>query len=121
MPGATPKGFTTPLDSDPVADLAGYVRQLAGEIDERVGKHASGKGTITMDGTAMTSVAVAFPSGRFDAVPNVVASVSSPDQPYYAQAVNADLSGFTLRCVNRDGTGTTEPVDVTWHAHQEAN
>lgn len=117
MTGTTTLGYPYPEDSDPVADLALAVRNLAQKVDDNIGVVATGTATVAMGGTANATVAVVFPVGRFTSAPAVATGSNHGNYDAYVESVTA--SGFTMRCKHRTDANTSVNVPVYWIAVQQ--
>lgn len=118
MPSTTDQGYRIPLDADPVADLALAVRNLAQDIDDKLGALAAGQATISVVAAASGSIAVTWPAGRFGGVlaPYVVATVKGTTNVYYATVNNVGVNGCDIKVVHKDGASATNDVVVNWIA-----
>lgn len=116
MPGTTSRGFRYPLDADPVNDGALAVRNLANDVNNKVGVFASGTATVTVSASDSGNVIVTFPAGRFTTPPVVV--VSSTTYGYYAwvDSITATQCRVLLTHVNLTSGSIT--AAVKWIATQ---
>lgn len=117
MTSTTTLGFPMPDDSDPVADLALAVRNLAQKIDDNVGMVACGRGTVNLAAASNGDLNIVFPVGRFigSGVPRVVANTGN--RQYYAVVVGTPTNaGATVRVQHRADSSATVAVDVDWIA-----
>lgn len=120
--GTTPiTGLPWPENTDPVANGAAAIRNLAETLDPRT-PYATALGTATLVFTSSTaaSIAVTFPAGRFTAPPLVfMAQQGTGSSGLYApRALSVTTSGFTV-----SGTlsvAATVNVVIAWHAIQSA-
>lgn len=118
MPSTTTRGFRYPLDSDPVSDGAAAVRNLADDVNSKVGAIARGTSTVTVTASTIGTAAVSFPAGRFTAAPAVVATGNNSSVwMAYVQAVTKDR--FTLGVRQVQGTSTSATVSVHWIAVEQ--
>lgn len=119
MPTTTTLGFPIPNDSDPMADLALAVRNLAQYVDDNVGKVAIGQSTITVTAANTGDLVVNFPAGRFAAgqTPRVVAQVADSSNNFMVHVPVISNTQMTLRAIHRDAASTTTTtVVVNWIA-----
>lgn len=116
--GTTTKGYRYPEPTDPVAQGADAIKNLALDVDARAGAAASG--TVSLTPTALNapvSAAITFPAGRFTVPPNVVTTVVSGNPHQFASGQSGvTAAGFTLYLVQTGGTLTAR--QVAWSAHQ---
>jgi hypothetical protein len=97
--GTTPNGFPYPEPTDPVAQGADAIRDLATAVDTSLRRSAAGTAVLPL-GTAQAvgTVAVTLPAGRFTAPPSVVlgrtsaTSFGALPQLFWAQSVT--ITGF---------------------------
>lgn len=115
MPSTTPHGFRYPLDSDPVSDAAAAVRNLANDVDDKVGAFAAGSVTVVLNPGSNGSAAVTFPLGRFAAAPRVVATVNGTNG-YVASTNSVTATGFNAVVRQINDVSATANVPVTWIA-----
>lgn len=120
MPSTTAKGFRQQDDADPVADLALGIRNLAADVNNKVGLVASGSVTINIGATGTpVSAAVTFPAGLFTAAPDVQVSLSGSTAPQNFSPPSA--AGVTNTGCNIWVTrtaGAAASINVAWTAHQ---
>jgi hypothetical protein len=113
----TAKGYRYPATTDPVAQGATAIQNLATDVDTKAGVFASGQAAIpvTANNTNMT-LTVTFPAGRFTAAPNVAIAPYGGNPSYYFTGVNnVTASGFTAVAFRTAGTGN---INVGWIASQ---
>jgi len=95
----TARGYPYPLSSDPVAQGATAIQNLAQAVNDRAGVAASGTVTIQVT-TANTaaSVSVVFPAGRFTAAPVVLTTLQAGTNPFNnaSNAGNVTANGATI-------------------------
>lgn len=118
MPGTTDLGLRYPLDSDPVADGAQAVRNLAQDVNDYVGVFASGNASIAVTASPDGTDTITFPAGRFTAAPHVVCTARG--DLYYARPGTTTEDDVVIKVIRRDGSSATTSVSVDWIAHQEA-
>lgn len=109
MPSTATNGLVTPLDTDPVADGAKAIRDLAAGIQS-----GSFVADIITQGTVVAvpiTFPVAYPSGS---TPNVILTVgTTAPQSRMVGVTGITNTGFTAQVVN---TGSTADVAVQWIA-----
>lgn len=115
MPGQTPHGFRYPNDSDPVGDIASTTRNLANDVDDRVGAISCGLVSATVSNAATGTATVTFPAGRFLNTPRIVATCASTSV-YNAYISAVDINGATITVRRFDGAVSTASVPVNWIA-----
>lgn len=116
MPNTT-NGYRYPAQSDPVAQGATAIQNLAQDVDSLLGVAARGKATITFSNVASANVAVTFPAGRFTAPPNAIASATGPASTQYIGVVfSTTATGATVSARQYQNTPVTTTVDVAWWA-----
>lgn len=115
---STSSGFRYPAQSDPVAQGATAIQNLANDIEGKVGVFAAGNVTVTMPvvGT-VGSTTVTFPAGRFPVAPTAVFTqnqgITAP-QNYSSGSSAISATGFTCSSVRSTGTGVN--LTVGWLA-----
>ncbi len=116
MPANTTKGYPYPLPTDPVAEGAGAIQDLAEAVDTQLGTRASGTVTVnvTTGGTAANAT-VTFPAGRFTAAPNLVASTGGGNPDVLAASNSPATVTSGIVAAKR---ATAGPVSVAWIASQ---
>lgn len=117
MPSTTTLGYPIPLDSDPVADLALAVRDLAQAVDDNVGKVYAGTTGIDLVAASTGTVVVNFPVGRFSGTPVVTGTATN--QNYYVTVSAISSASVTVRVSHRDGSNATATVNVHLIAVQQ--
>lgn len=117
MPGSTAKGFRYPNDTDPVANGALAVRNLANDVNDKVGLIATGVQAINVAASTTATVNnIALPAGRFTAAPHIVATADSG--AFNVAVQNITTTTFTLVVRHIDAASTTVTVNVHWVAVQ---
>lgn len=107
MPSTSPHGFRYPLDTDPANDGAEAVRNLANDVDDRIGAIAAGADSVALVAANNGTKAITFPAGRFASAPRVVAVATGTSA--YVMGVNSITTAgcnVTVRQIN-DVTATT--------------
>lgn len=118
MTTTTRLGYRQPDDSDTLASLALQIRNLAADIDTKLGAHASGKTTVAVNSSTTGTVAnIAFPAGRFTAAPRVVGCADSGAYNVSVQSITA--ASFTIVVRHIDALSGTTSTDVNWIAVQQ--
>lgn len=113
MPGSTARrGLPYMVDTDPMADVAQSIEDLALALDKTI----RGTATITLAASASGSVAVTFPAGLFSAAPIVTATVIRAAHFYIVSADSITSSGMTLRVQHANSTSFSTSVVVHWTA-----
>lgn len=120
MPNTT-KGFPYPSASDPAAEGAAAIEDLAEAVDTHLGRMAAGSvGGLTLGAAGTTTAAVSFPVGRFTSAPVVVCTITSgypaagTAQNAFAWASSVTASGFTMNYRR----GAADTGVVSWVAVQ---
>lgn len=119
MPGTTTHGFRYPSDTDPVNDGAEAVRNLANDVDDRVGAFACGSVVVAVAAATNASAAVVFPAGRFAAAPRVVATINGA-LLYGASTSAITAAGCNIHVRHLDNTSATVNVTVHWIAMDQS-
>ncbi|WP_408898639.1 hypothetical protein ACJ5H2_05900 [Nocardioides sp. R1-1] len=120
MSGTTSRGFRYPDDTDPVNDGALAVRNLANDVNTKVGAHASGSVNVSVpagDSSGSGSVIVAFPVGRFTAAPRVVVSSTTFGYVAWVDQITATQCRVLLTHINATPGAITAAVQ--WIAVQQ--
>lgn len=118
MASSTALGFRYPTASDPVANGAQAVQNLAQDIDDTVGRIATGTATVTLSSsnTGVTAV-IDFPAGRFTSAPKV--TLGSNAQGFVWNKVSATATQLTLRVSTTNGGTSSTTVSCDWIAVQQ--
>jgi hypothetical protein len=112
---STANGYRYPAASDPVAQGATAIQNLAQDVDDLNGRGAFGKVDIVGTGTTSATVSVTFPAGRFTQPPSVVASCAN--SLYYASPGGpVTASGMSLSIRRGDQATFTATVNTAWIA-----
>lgn len=118
MPSTTTRGFRYPLDSDPVSDGAAAVRNLADDVNAKVGAVAAGSAIVPVNASTTGTADVTFPAGRFSSAPRMTASpVGTSVYQVYLSAITATQATLTVR--RFDNASSTANVTINWIAVQQ--
>lgn len=116
MPDLTNKGYRYPLDSDPAADGAQSIRNLAADVNDNAGMLKSAVDSVhVVAGNDTGSVGILFAGVAFPSSPRVVATSAGPN--FRARVGNVTAGGFTLYAQRMAGAGDAD-VDIHWIAHR---
>lgn len=115
--GTTTKGYRYPETTDPVAQGATAIKNLATDVDTKASVSAAGTAVITVTANnANMTTSVTFPAGRFSATPAVAIAAYGSNCSYYSTGVNnVTVNGFTAIAFRTAGTGN---ISVGWVATQ---
>jgi hypothetical protein len=112
----TARGYPYPLSSDPVAQGATAIQNLAQAVNDKVGAAAMGTAVCALSASNIsTATTVVFPAGRFTAVPLMFASSV---QSLYAASVSSAVTttSGTVYARRIDGTSVTANININWSA-----
>lgn len=120
MPATTPKGFPYPLGTDRVTDGDDAIHNLATAVDTTVGVMAAGTMTTAVPTALNTpvSTALTFPAGRFNATPQVMASLSGSAVNAFAPLGVTGVSPTGCVIWYSKSSGGLAAVNVLWMAIQ---
>lgn len=112
----TPHGYPYPVGTDRVMDGDDVIHALATAVDTQLGVTASGVATIPVTAVnTVTTIAVTFPAGRFNAAPFVFTTPPVVQPSWYSTSVSAvTATGFTLYGFRNNGTAA---FPCQWFAH----
>lgn len=111
MPDSTPNYYRFPLDSDPLADLAATVQQLANMIPLVQGGDVS----VSVPATTAQPVTITFPV-EFSAAPELVGATLRVTNPS-GRGVSVGTptkTGMTIYIYNPGASAVT--LSARWHA-----
>ncbi len=117
MPSNTSRGFPYPLSSEPLSAIATAIQNLAVAVNTRVGAVASGVANVPVTSSAIGTLNITFPAGRFTAPPVVTACAQNSVYNGMVNAVTA--TGCTVAARRLDGGSATLTVPVSWIAVQQ--
>lgn len=115
MPATNAFGLPYPLPTDPVADGATAILNLADAVGARL-RIASGTLTVPVTDGVGGPVSVTFPANRFSQVPHTV--VSSQDSWYNAISTAITTTGFSVNVRRLDPATVAPNIGVRWVAIQ---
>lgn len=101
--------------------MALAIRNLAADVDTKLGARASGSVNVTVAaGNNSGDATVAFPAGRFTAAPILIPVVVGTNA-FYAIRVASGLTKDSgqVRVVQRDGVAGAATIQVDWVAMQQ--
>lgn len=111
--GTTPQGLPYPEPTDPIADGATAIKNLAAAVNQPV----SGRVTIVITSAVAASITVTFPAGYFTAPPRVMATASLTSfDGYAANTFPPTATGVTISAFNVTWASKTINVPVDWMA-----
>lgn len=115
----TASGYPYPAQSDPVAQGATAIQNLATAIESKLGAMAAGIALVPIPVVGTTyALSVTFPAGRFTSAPSAIMTlaqnVSSPQNSATGPASNPTATGFTIRAVRT--AGSAGDLNVGWLA-----
>lgn len=115
----TASGYPYPAQSDPVAQGATAIQNLANAIESKLGTMAAGQAVVPIPVVGTTySLSITFPAGRFTAAPTAIftlaQAVSTPQNSATGPASNPTANGFTIRAARV--AGSAGDLNVGWLA-----
>lgn len=114
----TSNGYPYPAQSDPVAQGATAIQNLAQAVDTKLGVLAAGAASVPISAIGTVgNTTVTFPAGRFPSAPVAVVTTTqnaSLPQNSTSSAAAITATGFTMYAI-RTG-GSLSPVVVGWVA-----
>lgn len=118
MPSNTPNGYPYPVASDPVAQGATAIQNLASAVDTKLGVMAAGVVSVncaTIGQAANTTLT--FPAGRFPSAPNVAfTSTQGATQPQNSANAPASITATGMTVYATRTAGSTGALNVGWLA-----
>jgi hypothetical protein len=115
MPNTT-NGYPYPATSDPVAQGATAIQNLAQAIDTRVRATAAGQVAVSVNAAATGSATVTFPAGRFTATPQCFGNAQNSLYVASIGAGGRTATGCTVTIRHIDQAVTTATPNVDWLA-----
>lgn len=119
MPSNTPNGYPYPVASDPVAQGATAIQNLAQAVDTRLGVMAAGQLVIPIPviGTNYTAT-VTLPAGRFTSAPTAIftlaQAVTTPQNSATGPKANPSATAFSIAAARV--AGSPGDLNVGWLA-----